>query len=341
VHVPTEQPDAELSARLDRLAGGGWRRIAAASVDLADSTPVRLAGLGTGLHGCFEIGSVTKAMTGMLLAVAAGRNELCLDSTVGDLQPSLSGTGLAKTTMRELCTHSSGLPRLPRDLRTTARATLFALTGADPYRGTTAARVMWLAGRQALTGKGSFRYSNLGAALAGQLLAQGAGQDFPALLGERILAPLGMTNTAVATTRARAPHGWSAGGVPRAPWVFDGYAPAGGVIATIGDMARFAAGLLQGNAPGADSMRALPGTALPGTALPGTATAGTSRRRGMFWVIDRAGAGELVWHNGATGGYSAFIGLRPDASRAVIVLAAKSQPGRLEEIALRLLDGAR
>lgn len=235
--VPTEQPDAELTAELDRLARGGWRRLAAASVDLADSTPIRLAGRGAAVQGCFEIGSVTKVMTGMLLAIAAGNNELCLDSTAGELRPGLSGTGLAKTTMRELCTHSSGLPRLPRDLRTTARAALFALAGTDPYRGTTADRVIRLARRQALAGKGSYRYSNLGAALAGQLLAHRAGKDFPALLAERVLAPLGMKDTTVATMRARAPHGWSASGIPRAPWVFDGYAPAGGVIATIGDIA--------------------------------------------------------------------------------------------------------
>ena len=66
-----------------------------------------------------------------------------------------------------------------------------------------------------------------------------------------------------------------------------------------------------------------------------------ARHIGMFWLVDGAGAGELVWHNGATGGYSAFLALRPNASRAVIVLADRAQPGRLEDIALRLLDGAR
>ena len=236
-----EQPDPDLNAELDRLAGGGWRRIAAASIDLGSGTrQARLAVLGADTRGYFEIGSVTKALTGMLLAVAVQRDELGLDSTVGDLAPGLKNTEVAQVAMRELCTHSSGLPRLPRDSRTFARAALFALLGTDPYRGTTAARVVSFAGRQTLIGRGSYRYSNLGAALTGQLLAQSSGEDFPVLLDERVLKPLGMNSTTVATLRTRAAQGWSARGIPRAPWILDGYAPAGGVIATIGDMARLA-----------------------------------------------------------------------------------------------------
>ena len=266
-------------------------------------------------------------MTGILLAVAVERNELHLESTVGDLQPGLRNTELATTTMRQLCTHSSGLPRLPRDFRTALRVAMFALAGANPYWGRTADQVVGLAGRQALTGRGSYRYSNLGAALTGQLLAQRTGKDFPALLGERLLKPLGMNSTTVATVQTRAPHGWSASGIPRASWILDGYAPAGGVISTIGDMATFAEGLLRGSAPGADSIRP----------LPNTAAHGASQQRGMFWCIGSAPEGELVWHNGATGGYSAFLALRPSAHRAVVVLADKAQPARLQDIALRLL----
>jgi D-alanyl-D-alanine-carboxypeptidase/D-alanyl-D-alanine-endopeptidase len=74
-------------------------------------------------------------------------------------------------------------------------------------------------------------------------------------------------------------------------------------------------------------------------ALPDTAAHGASRQWGMFWCIDPAPEGKLVWHNGATGGYSAFLALRPGARRAVVVLADKARPVRLQDIALRLLDG--
>jgi hypothetical protein len=61
----------------------------------------------------------------------------------------------------------------------------------------------------------------------------------------------------------------------------------------------------------------------------------------MFWCIDPAPGGELIWHNGATGGYSAFLVLRPGAHRAVVVLADKAQAGRLQGIAMKLLTFAR
>jgi CubicO group peptidase (beta-lactamase class C family) len=91
-----EQPDPDLNAELDRLAGRGWRRIAAASIDLGSGTPARLAVLGADTRGYFEIGSVTKALTGMLLAVAVQRDELGLDSTVGDVAPDLRNTEVAQ-----------------------------------------------------------------------------------------------------------------------------------------------------------------------------------------------------------------------------------------------------
>jgi CubicO group peptidase (beta-lactamase class C family) len=183
----------------------------------------------------FEVGSITKAMTGMLLADAIERTELTMTSTVGQLVPSLAGSAVATVTVQELCTHTSGLPRLPNNPRTVVRVVQFGMLGLDPYRGTTASQVVAIAGRQNLRDRGRRTYSNLGAALLGQLLAERAGVDFGVLLQRRILTPVGMHGAGVATMQQKAAPGWSDAGLPRQPWVLDGYAPAGGVIATIGD----------------------------------------------------------------------------------------------------------
>jgi CubicO group peptidase (beta-lactamase class C family) len=286
-----------------------------------------MAFIGADSGTLFEVGSVTKAMTGMLLADAVERAELSMNTPAGELLPCLAGSEVATVTMRELCTHTSGLPRLPKDPRTAARAALFALRGADPYRGTTASRVVALAGRQHLRHRGRAAYSNLGAALLGQLLAKRAGAGFAALLQERIFTPIGMGSAAVATRQHKAAPGRSAAGLPRPPWIMDGYAPAGGVIATIDDMARLAAALLERSAPGWASMN-------PVTAA---ATGGPARRHGMFWIIDpHPAGGVMTWHNGATGGYSAFLALFPGARQAVALLAGVSRPAVPERIALRL-----
>jgi CubicO group peptidase (beta-lactamase class C family) len=136
-----------------------------------------------------------------------------------------------------------------------------------------------------------------------------------------------MHGAGVATIQHKAAPGWSDAGLPRQPWVMDGYAPAGGVIATIGDLARLAVALLGQTAPGY----------LSTAAIPGVLSSRANRRSGMFWIIDPLPAGgSMIWHNGATGGYSSFFALFPDTRKAVVVLANISRSADQEKIALGL-----
>jgi len=325
---PHVHGDPQLSAQLAVLAGRRARRVAAAVVEQNTSARIRVAFIRADAETRFEVGSVTKALTGMLLACAIERAEVTMDSTVAEVFPELSDTGLAAVTVRQLCTHCSGLPRLPRSPVLLARVVLSGLLGFDPYRGTSPRGVLRGAARQRLRGTRRYRYSNLGAAVLGQLLAAAAATSYPALLAERILDPLAMSGASVATRRIAARPGWSALGLPRMPWVADGYAPAGGVVVTIEDLARLAAGLLAGTAPGGAAIQPIPDVDL---GVPG-------RRSGMFWVIDQAPGTDrrVIWHNGATGGYSAFMALYPRDGRAVIVLANTARPSDQQHIAFGL-----
>ncbi|MHB8296871.1 MAG: hypothetical protein ACYDH5_20135 [Acidimicrobiales bacterium] len=57
----------------------------------------------------------------------------------------------------------------------------------------------------------------------------------------------------------------------------------------------------------------------------------------MFWIVDPTpDGGVMVWHNGATGGHSAFLALFPGAQQAVAGLANTSRASDLERIALAL-----
>jgi CubicO group peptidase (beta-lactamase class C family) len=314
---------------------GGWDvgGVAVAVVDLGAVPAARLALAGDGaVATVFEVGSVTKALTGMLLADAIQRAELSLDASVAAILPERRGTEFGSITMRELCTHTSGLPRLSRGASTTLRGARFALLGRDPYRRISADEVLLVAARQALRTRGRYAYSNLGGAVAGQLLAKAAGAGYADLLRERIFEPLGMHSSAVSSRDRAAPAGRSAAGRRRQPWIMDGYAPAGGVISTIADMTRLACGLLKGSAPGSASLTALDHA--PGPAA-GTAT-------GMFWLTAAPAQGDrpLVWHSGQTGGYASFLGLHPRADRAVIVLRSVARGPEAHHIAQQLSRAA-
>jgi CubicO group peptidase (beta-lactamase class C family) len=299
-------------------------------VDITTSPSTRFAFIDAEPETRFEMGSITKPLTGMLLADAIDRGEVSLDTEVAALLPSNTRTGFGSITLRELCTHTSGLPRLPRGPLTALRGGRFLLLGTHPYRGTTASGVLRVAARQRLRGRGQFRYSNLGGAVLGQLLALGAGAEYETLMTERIFAPIEMTASAVASPQQKAPPGWSSGGRRRPPWnTMGGFAPAGGVISTLGDMTRLAVALLDGSAPGRESM----------TPIEGVATVGPDRASGMFWGIQTVPGTNwrFVGHNGQTGGYSSFLGVSPTTGRAVIVLANVARASDQQRIAVGLL----
>jgi CubicO group peptidase (beta-lactamase class C family) len=329
---PSSGGDPDLLGRLHQLVGVVSGRLAVAVVESQSPSPVRLALVRASPDTPFEIGSITKGLTGMLLADAVGCDHLRLDTPVADIVPETEGSDLASVTLLELATHTSGLPRLPKRGTDVPRALAFAFLGRNPYRGGPAS-VIDLAARQPLRGRGGRRYSNLGGALLGELVATAASTDYPTLLSGRILSPLGMHGTWVSTKWQCAPWGRSPLGLPREPWVLGGYTPAGGLVSTVEDLVPLARALLDGSAPGSAAVQP----------LPGVTTDRPDRRTGLCWIVDgpTGPAPAITWHNGGTGGYSAFLGLLPDLGRAVIALqsvAGRSQ--RLQRIALEVGSAA-
>jgi CubicO group peptidase (beta-lactamase class C family) len=301
--------DAALAASVRSVfgAGAGRRGLAVALVE-PDGT-VRFAGVGdSGDAGRpqvdqrtrFEIGSVTKGLTGLLVAEQVRRGEAALDDTVGG------------ATLEELATHTSGLPRLPRSHL--VRSLPASLSGRNPYQGG-AAQVLQQARDAGPSGGAKPAYSNFGAAAAGNLVAERAGKPYAALLAERVLTPLGMTSTTVLTdapgSQLPAPRavGTAANGAGREFWRAEGWAPAGiGVWSTTEDLARLVRALAAGTAPGQDAMEP-------------RRSYREDDRIGLFWITSTVDGSDVTWHNGGTGGASAFVGVDRSTKRGIVVLA--------------------
>ena len=174
-------------ARVDRSVAGSRTRFAALGCS-GGRVPTP--------HSRYELGSITKTWTGMLLADAVERGELFLADPLASWLPELAGTPAGGVTLRELATHTAGLD--PVLLGGVLRGRLRGLSGGDPYGSADPARVIAAAGRTGLTARGHHSYSNLGFALLGHAEARAAGAaDWPALLRERILRPLGMARTTI------------------------------------------------------------------------------------------------------------------------------------------------
>ncbi len=144
----------------------------------------------------FEIGSITKVFTAILLADMHLRGEVDLDDPASKFLPStvvLRSRDGVDVTLRHLATHRSGLPRIPSNMG------FRNLRSGNPYANYTVEDMYaFLSKRRLVSEPGTFySYSNLGMGLLGHILALAAGMDFEALVVERICGPLGMDATAI------------------------------------------------------------------------------------------------------------------------------------------------
>ncbi|MFY8121555.1 MAG: serine hydrolase [Burkholderiaceae bacterium] len=310
--------------------------VQAARVDLNTMPPVqvgaacadRLREVRPALGARFEIGSLSKAFVGVLAAEMAARGELRLDETLADLLPPAAGVAreaLPAVTLADLLTHHSGLPPLPPGFRPANPADPYADLRPDTVYGSLA-QVKRPAG-------GGYAYSNWAFLMLSDLLAQRAGRPFDVLLRERVLNPLGLLDTRVASNDGLAP-GRLSNGRPAATWnVPVAYAGAGGLRSTVDDLVILARALL-GDLPA--------GT--PESLRRALRTSQEKLRDGnarfdLAWawhLMKRPNGPPLLFHNGMTGGFSSTLVLDPQRRRAAIVLADAA--GGFDDLALHLLD---
>ncbi|MED7947941.1 serine hydrolase domain-containing protein [Streptomyces sp. BE303] len=144
----------------------------------------------------FELGSVTKTFTGLLLAEMAARGEVGYDDPIDRYLPADAAPGYPHErpiTLLHLATHTSGLPRLPDGLLPAVAPRWFT----RPYATFGPAHLLRALPRTAVRGTpgAQVRYSNLGCGLLGLLLANAAGQRYDDLLAARVCGPLGLVDT--------------------------------------------------------------------------------------------------------------------------------------------------
>src|SRR5688572_12007119 len=232
--------DAELQALLNQRAAQAGADVAVVAGILDENGRSIVVGKGEKAGAVdgdtiFEIGSITKAFTGQLLAEAVSRNEVTLDDSITNFLPASVKTperNGRQIKLLDLATHSSALSRLPDNL--------VPKDAENPYADYTVKQMYdSLSDFKPARDIGSeYEYSNLGAGLLGHVLALKAGTNYEALVLERICQPLGMTNTSItlsAAVQKRLAPGHDASGAPAKNWDLPTLAGAGALRSTVND----------------------------------------------------------------------------------------------------------
>ena len=279
----------------------------------------------------FEIGSMTKVFTSLVLMNMVGRGEVALADPISKYLPAnvkVPERNGRKITLADLSTQSSGLPRLPDNLTPKDKN--------NPYADYTVQQMYdFLSGYTLTRDIGSqYEYSNLGVGLLGHVLSLRAGTSYEALVRSRVCDPLGLKDTRINLTprmKARLAVGHSGGLAPLENWDLPTLAGAGALRSTANDMLTFlAANLGFIKTPLAQDMADEVSVRRPAGA-PGMEIA-------YAWHIQTQGGNSIIWHNGGTGGYRTYMGYNPKTRVGVVVLANISTPAGGDDIGRHLLD---
>lgn len=302
----------------------GRRVIAYGSLDHGDKRP---------LDGdtVFEIGSVTKVFTSLLLADMVQRGEVALTDPVAKYLPpevKMPERGGRQITLQDLATHTSGLPRLPSNFTPKDPANPYADYSVDQL-------YQFLSSYQLTRDIGSkYEYSNLGGGLLGHVLARRAGMSYEELVQTRICRPLGMRSTGIALSpdmKSRLAIGHDPELKPVANWDLPTLAGAGALRSTANDLLTFlAANLGYTKSPLTLAMASMLATRRP------AGMAGLEI--GLGWHILTRDGVEIVWHNGGTGGYRTFIGYDLKRRVGVAVLSNTETNAGVDDIGQHLLN---
>ncbi|MEO8666917.1 MAG: serine hydrolase [Bauldia sp.] len=284
----------------------------------------------------FQIGSTTKAFLSTTMAIAVDKEKLHWDDRVVDLDPDFQMHDPWVTRefrFFDLLAQRSGMPPYANDA--------FGLLGFD--RSTLIRSLRYV--EPVSSFRSTFAYTNITHMLAGRIVARAEGAaDWNAVLQSEILDPLGMSDTtwSAAAIEAAANHAegyrYTAAESVEAPFEqlfpydFEG---AGDINSNIEDMAKWVSLQLAGGTH--DGKQIVSAANLAYTHTPKVGLSDKAAYA-LGWVVAQTPNGSIVWHNGGTTAFGAFVGLQLDRKLAIIVLSNQTNVGMPDAMGLWALD---
>lgn len=277
----------------------------------------------------FEIGSITKVFTTLLLEEFVEEGKVELNDPISKYLPKsvrVPARNGKEITLLDLATQSSGLPRLPDNLKPADLA--------NPYADYTVQNMYdFLSGYTLTRDIGSkYEYSNFGMGLLGHILTLVAKKDYEPLVVERICKPLGMNSTRVTLTpelKSRLATGYNAFLEPVSNWDLPSLAGAGALRSTTNDLLKFVSANLGLAKTGLTADMEKTQKPLREAGSPGIEI-------GLAWHIIKKYDSEIVFHDGGTGGYRSIIVFDRAKKMGVVVLSNSEID--INDVGLHLLN---
>ena len=270
----------------------------------------------------FELGSITKVFTALLIQTLVDDKLLEWDGTISEYLPDInfSNEAIANVTLRELATHRSGLPRLPTNFAQTATPG----NPMDPYANYGEQElVSFLETAKTPELKKEYAYSNLGFGILGYIVEKTQGMSYADAMSQRVFQPLEMNNSTVFDaveddTELAAGYSNSAN---MDVWTFNIHAGAGAIRSTAQDMLKFILANFQAND---DAIH---------RAIRSIRELQYESNHALGWITETSSQDSTVFfHSGQTGGYASFLALDPATNRGWVILTTSTESDTITKL---------
>ena len=253
----------------------------------------------------YEIGSITKTITALMVKRAEKEGKLELDATIDKYLSLPDGKKYPK--IKDLLTHTSGYK--PYYFETPMIKNFFK--GRNDFYGINGEMVKERIGKINLDKESyGFSYSNFGFAVLGLVLESVYGESWKTLADDFLLNELGLENTHVSVGKGELGYAWQ--------WrEDDAYLSAGAVVSNISDMLKYAEYYLKNDELYRECQESVKTINASSSSYK---TMGINMDQiGLSWIIDKENG--IIWHNGGTGHYNSYIGFSKENNTAVVILS--------------------
>ncbi len=262
----------------------------------------------------FEIGSISKTFTAILLADAVIKGKMQLNDPISKYLPDSIGKMSYKDapiTLQTLSNHSSGFPSLP--------ANFFQKSDneANPYQNYDEKRMFtYLKNFKPYREVGvNYDYSNFAVGLLGTILARQNQTSYEQLITDKICQPLQMKNTKIFlqdTDNQRFAQGYDGNGKATSAWDMNTLAGAGGIRSTVNDLVKYVMA----------NMTIAPKQLQEAINLTHKTTFSKAENVvGLGWILPSKANSNLYFHNGGTGGFRSFAGFDKERKIGIVILS--------------------
>lgn len=279
-------------------------------------------------NSVFEIGSISKVFTTILLADEVNKGNMRLSDPISKYLPKdvkVPNRNGKVITLKDLATHSSGLPRMPDNFKPD--------NPGNPFADYTVNQMYEFISNYELTKNigERYEYSNYAMGLLGHILELKTEKSYEQLIVDNIANKYGMKHTGMVITdemKKNLAKGHS-GNQEMENWDFLTLGGAGGIKSTATDMVKFIqANMSNDNFPINKAMQLSHKEAFKNVE--------GNFKIGLGWHYAPIGDKKIIWHNGQTAGYHSFAGFIEGTTKGVVVLSNSTT--NIDDIGIKLLN---